>query len=63
MPALNIVEVVEKAGVSKPTASGYIGKLEEYGILTEYTKRERDRDWIARDILDVIEQDSPAQPS
>ncbi len=59
MPAVNVSEVIERTGVSKPTAGGYISRMERLGILTEYTGRERDRDWIARDIIDVIERDSP----
>lgn len=59
MPAVNINEIVEHTGVSKPTAATYISRLENIGILKEYTGRERDRDWVAREIIDVIEQESP----
>ena len=59
MPVVNMSEMVEKTGVSKPTAHSDIAKLENLGILREYTNRERDRDWIAPDIIKVIEQDAP----
>jgi Fic family protein len=59
MPVVNVSELVDKSEVSKPTAIGDISRLEKLEILTEYTKRERDRDWVARDIINVIEQDSP----
>jgi Fic family protein len=61
MPAINVADVVQRTGVTKPTAGNDIARLERLGILTEYTHRERDRDWIARDIINVIEQDAPAQ--
>lgn len=58
MPAVNVNEMMEHAEVSKPTALSYISKLEDLGILTEYTGKERDRDWIARDIIHIIEQEA-----
>ncbi|HEV7280227.1 MAG TPA: Fic family protein [Pirellulaceae bacterium] len=60
MPALNVAEIVERTRVSKPTASSDIDRLESLGILREHTGRQRDRDWIAQDIIDIIEQDAPA---
>lgn len=59
MPAINISEVVERTEVSKPTAAADVERLEKLGILTEYTGKERDRDWIAREIINVIEQETP----
>ena len=61
MPAVNVVEVIESSGVSKPTAGADINRLEKLGILTEYTGRDRDRDWVARDVINVIEQDSASE--
>ena len=61
MPAINVTDLIEKTRVTKPTASKDISRLEELGILTEYTHRERDRDWVARDIINVIEQESPGR--
>lgn len=58
MPAVNINEIVARRGVSKPTAASMVEKLEELTILKEYTGRERDRDWVARDIIQVIEDES-----
>lgn len=60
MPAINVSELVHKAKITKPTAANDIARLEKLEILTEYTKRDRDRDWIAREIINVIEQESPA---
>ncbi len=59
MPAINVAEIGKHTGVTKPTASNYVTKLEEIGVLTEYTGRDRDRDWIAREIVNIIEQDAP----
>lgn len=61
MPAVNMNEMMERAEVSKPTALSYIAKLESLGILTEYTGKERDRDWVARDIIGIIEQQSSTE--
>ncbi len=59
MPAINIKEACTLTNVSKPTAIKDIRRLERLGILTEYTGKERDRDWVARKIIDVIEQEQP----
>ncbi|MCA9110330.1 MAG: Fic family protein [Planctomycetaceae bacterium] len=57
MPALNTAELVERAGITKPTAGNDLKRLERLGVLEEYTGKERDRDWVARDIIRVIEQE------
>ncbi len=62
MPAINIHEIVERCGVSKPTAASMVEKLESLTILKEYTGRERDRDWVARDIIQVIEDEPTIAP-
>lgn len=59
MPAINIQEVVERSKVTKPTASADLERLEKLGIVAEYTGRDRDRDWVARDIINVIEVEVP----
>lgn len=58
-PALNVNEIVQRTNASKPTAYNLVKRLEKLGILTEYTGKVRDRDWIARELINVIEQDSP----
>ena len=58
MPAINIAEIIKETGVTKPTAAADMERLEKAGILTEYTGRERDRDWLARDIIKVIEEET-----
>ncbi len=52
---------MDQTGVSKPTASADVNKLEQIGILTEYTGRDRDRDWVARDIIKVIEDETQVE--
>ncbi len=59
MPAVNMSDLVQRRGVRKPTALADIARLERLGILSEYTGRQRDRDWLARDIVNVIELPSP----
>lgn len=59
MPAINVADIVRARGVSKPTAIKDLERLEKLGIVAEYTGKERDRDWVARDIIAVIEQEAP----
>ncbi len=59
MPALNAAELVERAGITKPTAGNDLRRLERLGLLEEYTGKDRDRDWVAREIVRVIEQEGP----
>jgi cell filamentation protein, protein adenylyltransferase len=55
MPAMNANEAGEIMEVTSPTAYKDIAVLEEIGVLTEYTGKTRDRDWVAREIINVIE--------
>lgn len=61
MPAINIAEVMERTGVSKPTATADVERLETLKILTEYTGKQRDRDWLAREIINVIEEETKVE--
>ncbi|WDQ17355.1 hypothetical protein [Rhodopirellula sp. P2] len=60
MPAVNVADIVAARGVSKPTAMKDLERLEHLKIVEEYTGKERDREWVARDIIHVIEQEAPA---
>lgn len=60
MPAINIAEAIERTGVTKPTAAADMNRLEKLNILSEYTGRDRDRDWLAREIVAVIEAEADA---
>jgi len=57
MPAINAAEAEQLLGVSGPTVYSDIERLEEAGILREYTGKRRDRDWLADGILQVIQAD------
>lgn len=60
MPAINAAEYAQLVRVTDPTAYKDLSLLEELDILTEYTGRRRDRDWVARGIINVIEaEDHP----
>ncbi|MEZ6064517.1 MAG: MarR family transcriptional regulator [Planctomycetaceae bacterium] len=59
LPAVNVTELIQRLGVSKPTAGSYIKRLEKLDILREQTGRERDRDWIAPEIVRIIEIEAP----
>jgi Fic family protein len=61
MPAVNVAELMQHTNVSKPTANNDVQRLEQLGVLTEYTGKERDRDWVAREIIHVIEQEGPEE--
>ena len=61
-PAINVAELIEKTRTSKMTGNKDIGRLQDLGILREYTGRERDRDWLAQAIVNVIVKEPPAGP-
>ena len=58
LPALNVRDVTEKTDVSKPTAAKDLARLERLRILKEYTEKAYDRDWLAPEIVEVIQADS-----
>lgn len=58
-PALNVSNLMKLAGVTKTTAGKDLCRLERLGILREYTGRERERDWLAQEIVNVITKNSP----
>lgn len=62
MPVLNAEEAARALEVAKPTVYKDLALLENAGVLTERTGNQRKRDWVARDIIDIIESDdlSPA---
>ena len=57
-PALNVVDLVDKSETFKTTAGKDIARLERLRILREYTGRERERDWLAQKIVDIISKES-----
>ncbi len=60
LPAINVAGMIKLTGVSKPTAKADLLKLEELKVLHEYTGKSRDQDWLAHEIINVIEQEQPA---
>ena len=59
VPALNVADFMKQTDVVKTTAGKDIARLEKLGILREYTGRERERDWLAQQIVDVITKEPP----
>jgi Fic family protein len=59
-PVLNIADLMEQTGTTPVTAGKDIDRLERLGILREYTGRQRERDWLAQDIIDIISSDMSA---
>jgi len=53
-PVLSIRKVEHLTGVSTPTASSHIKKLQEAGILFEYSKRPRNRRYLAGELIRVV---------
>jgi len=57
-PALTVAQAQARLGVSFNTARASIARLVETGILREHTGRQRNRIFIAQEILALIEADS-----
>ena len=57
-PALNVADLIDKSDISKTTAGKDIARLERLGILREYTGKERERDWLAQEVVDIISKES-----
>lgn len=55
-PSLTIRRVEVLADVTTPTASSYLKKLEEAGIVREFTGRARNRIYVAKDLLRTIHE-------
>lgn len=53
-PLLTIKRVEELTQVTTPTASAHLKKLEEAGIVQEYTGRPRNRKYLAQDLLRTV---------
>lgn len=60
-PLLTIKRVEQLTSVTTPTASAHIKKLEEAGMVREYTGRQRNRKYLAHELLTAI-HGTPAQP-
>jgi len=61
LPAIDVGELAAKTEATGPTARKDMDRLERLGILTEYTGKRRDRDWVAREVIHIIESESPTQ--
>lgn len=55
-PAITIAWVQEQLGVSNTAARRAVDQLTAAGIITETTDRRRDRVFIARDVIDILEE-------
>lgn len=47
--------------VSQPTANKLISKLEELGLLLEWTGREREQSWVYSDYFDIFVAGEPVE--
>ncbi|MBL4590916.1 MAG: Fic family protein [Phycisphaerales bacterium] len=57
LPAINAQEAGVVLDVKGPTVYSDLKKMEEAGIITEYTGRKRDRDWMAMGVMQIIKLD------
>ena len=58
-PAINVADLIKQTLTTKTTAGKDIDRLARLGIVREITGRERERDWMAQEIVDVISKESP----
>jgi len=58
LPAINAQEAGVVLDVKGPTVYSDLKKMEEAGIITEYTGKKRDRDWMAMGIMQIIKSDN-----
>jgi len=56
-PAINVADLIEQTRTTPATAGKDIDRLERLGILREYTGRQRERDWLAQNIIDIISKE------
>lgn len=57
LPVINAEEAEKTTGVTRPTAYKDLALLQSLGILNEITEHKRNRDWVAPEILHIIEAD------
>jgi Fic family protein len=57
LPLITIAKVGEVLKVTPATAAKYVESLERAGIVVEITQRARDRQYVAQELLDIIESD------
>jgi len=55
-PGVNSNVVEEALGVSRPAALNAIGKLEDAGVLVKARGQERNRAWVAVDVVDALDR-------
>ncbi|MEN9581133.1 MAG: hypothetical protein RJA70_4142 [Pseudomonadota bacterium] len=58
-PLLTIKRVEHLVSVTTPTASAHLRKLQEAGIVREYTGRQRNRKYLAQEILHIVHGTQP----
>jgi len=57
LPAINAQEAGVVLDVKGPTVYADLKKMEEAGIIKEYTGKKRDRDWMAMGVMQIIKSD------
>lgn len=55
-PLLNIIHASVELGISSPTVAASLKHLEALGIVTEITGRQRDRTFVYREYLDILNE-------
>jgi len=62
-PYLTIPTAAEYIEMTYPTASDAVDRLVEDGVLVQVGDRERNREFVARDVMDIVERDADDLPS
>lgn len=57
-PVLTVRQVKEALGISFPAASGALALLEEKGILVQPVKQRRNRTFVAKEVIDLLDRPS-----
>jgi DNA-binding GntR family transcriptional regulator len=55
-PAITVAWIEKQLGVSNTAARRAVEQLATAGVITETTDRRRDRVFVARDIIDILDE-------
>lgn len=57
LPQMSVVSLSEKLEVSKPSARKALQKMEDLGIVEEFTLKQRDKVYVYREYLNILEKE------
>lgn len=62
-PYLTVPMAAERIDMSYPAANSAVDRLVEDGVLLQVEERERNREFVARNVMEIVEQDAATLPS